>query len=125
MPELEYKREIGLLKYLEDQIIEIEDFTLGFDEEMFLRDNLVKNASLMKLIVLGEYSARLNSDLKERFSEIQWQFIKAARNFYTHVYSGIDWIKVWEVIAVELPAIKPKIKSIIEELEKENNAKAN
>src|SRR4051812_7292941 len=98
MPDVDLLREIEILSYLLQQIEEIEGFTVGFDEEMFVRNDLVKNASLMKLLVLGEYTTHINQNLKSRFSEVQWQFIKAARNYYIHVYRGVDWIKVWETI---------------------------
>ena len=122
---MDYLREIEILKYLTEQISGIETFTTGFDEEMFLRNDLVKNASLMKLIVFGEYSVHIDESLKSRFTEIQWQLIKAARNYYAHVYRGIDWTRVWEVIKEELPTLKPRIEKIIAILEKENNAKTN
>jgi len=125
MQPLDFEREKALLKYLLEQINEIESFIRDLDEELFLRNGLVKNATLMKLIVFGEYSGRIDERLKIRFSEIQWQFIKAARNYYAHVYNGIDWKRVWEVVEQDIPDLKPKIEHIIEVLEKENNAKTN
>jgi uncharacterized protein with HEPN domain len=125
MPDIDYLKEIEILKYLEEQISAIETFTSGFDEDKFLRDELVKNATLMKLLVFGEYSAHVDEVLKNRFTEIQWQLIKAARNYYAHVYRGIDWVRVWEVVNQELPGLRQKIENIISILEKENNAKIN
>ena len=117
--------EIELFQYLAEQIEAIRTFTAGFDEDGFLRNDLVKNASLMKLIVLGEYSAHVDERLKIRFSEVEWQHIKAARNYYAHVYNGIDWRMVWEVIDQQISPLKLKIEHIIEVLEKENNGKTN
>ncbi len=125
MSDMDLIREIEILTYLIEQLDAIIAFTKGFDEELFLRNDLVKNASMMKLLVLGEYSAQVDDKLKDRFTEIQWQLIKAARNYYAHVYRGVDWRKVWEVIEQEIPALKPKIERIIVILEKENNAKTN
>ena len=125
MPDMDIFRETGILKYLLEQLSDIERFTEGYDEDEFLRDDLVKNATLMKLIVFGEYASRVDDNLKSRFSEIQWQLIKAARNYYAHVYRGIDWIRVWEVIKQELPGLIPKIENIIEVLKKEENGKIN
>lgn len=126
MPDLNIVREIELLRFLLEQIIAIENFTSGFDEDQFLRDELVKNASLMKLFVLGEYSIQIDDKLKGRFTEVQWQLMKAARNYYAHVYRGINWKTVWGVIETELPTLKPKIENIIVILEKEEqNAETN
>jgi uncharacterized protein with HEPN domain len=125
MHDFDLLREIDLFKYLLEQINAIEVYVDGFDEDMFLSNNLTKDASLMKLIVLGEYSARVDEGLKSRFNEVQWQLIKAARNYYAHLYNGINWKRVWEVIVADLPGLKIKIEHIIEVLEKENNAEIN
>mgnify|MGYP001598464731 CR=1 FL=1 len=60
-------REIEILKYLLEQINATETFTNGFDDDKFLRNELVKNATLMKLLVLGEYSTHIDETLKSRF----------------------------------------------------------
>jgi len=86
---------------------------------------MVKDATLTRLMVLGEYSAHINDELKDRFSDIQWQLIKAARNYYAHVYRGVDWLMVWEVVKTELPTLKIKLEHIILILGEENNGKIN
>ncbi len=118
-------KEIEILRYLLEQINAIDTFTSGLDEDMFLRNDLVKNASLMKLLVLGEYTIHVNDSLKSRFNEVQWQLMKAARNYYAHMYRGIDWRKVWETLSEDVPDLKTKIETIIQVLETENNAKTN
>ena len=118
-------KEIEILRYLLEQINAIDSFTSGLDEDMFLRNDLVKNASLMKLLVLGEYTIHVNDSLKSRFNEVQWQLMKAARNYYAHMYRGIDWRKVWETLSEDVPDLKTKIETIIQVLETENNAKTN
>ena len=123
MYEIDLLKEIEILNYLIEQINTIERFIEGFDEDRFLRDELVKNASLMKLMVLGEYSTHVDDQLKSRFEEVQWQLIKQARNYYAHVYRGVDWRKVWETVSTDIPALKTKMQRIIESLEKEQNAK--
>ena len=91
MCELNYQKEIELFRYLLVQVNDVLMFCAEFDEDRFLRDELVKNATLMKLIVLGEYSTHVDERMKSRFSEIEWQLIKAARNYYAHVYRGVNW----------------------------------
>jgi len=118
-------REIEMLRYLLEQISVIESYTKGLGEDEFLRHDMVKDATLMRLMVLGEYSAHINDELKDRFSDIQWQLIKAARNYYAHVYRGVDWLMVWEVVKTELPTLKIKLEHIILILGEENNGKIN
>ena len=79
----------------------------------------------MKLLVVGEYSSQISDIQKNRFSEVEWQLLKAARNYYAHVYGGVIWVRVWETLNEDIPKLKTKIKYIIEVLEKEQNAKTN
>lgn len=51
--------------------------------------------------------------------------MKAARNYYAHAYRKVDWIRVWEVVANELPSLKKNLINIIELLEAEYNGKTN
>jgi uncharacterized protein with HEPN domain len=125
MHDIDLDREISILKYLLEQIAVLEMYTNDFDEDIFLRDIRTKDAVLTRLIVIGEYGPRINDILKERFNEIDWIALKKARNFYAHVYRGIDWILVWNVIQNEIPLLKGQIESVIEILEKENNGKTN
>jgi len=62
---------------------------------------------------------------KEKFNEVEWQLMKAARNFFARAYDYTDWARVWETINEVLLVLKPKIENIIVILEKENNAKTN
>ncbi len=125
MFDLNLERTIDILKYLLEQINTIRLYTREFDEDLFLRDDKTKDAVLTRLIVLGEYVSKVDEKTKIRFTEINWRSIKAARNLYAHVYRGIDWILVWNVVANEINTLKIQIEYIIQVLETENNAKTN
>ena len=63
--------------------------------------------------MLGEYSARISDSLKEKFTDVEWQLMKSTRNYYVHVYRGIDWRRVWETIEKDIPDLKIKIEKIL------------
>lgn len=119
------KSDLELFRFVFEQISLLVTFYEGKDEDEFLRDNVLKDACLMKLLVIGEYSSRIADAQKSRFNEIEWQLLKAARNYYAHAYGGITWLRVWETLYFDIPTLKQKIEHIIEVLEKENNAKVN
>jgi uncharacterized protein with HEPN domain len=79
----------------------------------------------MKLLVIGEYSSKISDNQKNRFSDIEWQLLKAARNYYAHAYGEITWVRVWETLNEDIPELKKKIENIIEVLEKEKDGKIN
>lgn len=119
------KSDKELLEYVLEQVNILISFYEGKDEEEFLRDAVLKDACLMKLVVIGEYSSKISNEQKKRFSEMEWQLLKAARNYYAHAYGSITWRRVWETLEEDIPKLKSKIENIISILEKENNAKIN
>lgn len=122
---MDFERDLDILKYLLEQIRAIEEHTEGYDEDLFLRDTKTKDAVITRLVAIGEYGFRIDEATKNRFKEVDWRAIKAARNYYVHVYRGVDWILVWHVVINELVDLKDKLQIIVSVLEKENNAKTN
>ncbi len=113
------------LELIDNAITQIFEYIKDTDEEGFLRNNMMKDACLMQLIVIGENGGNVSEEIRNRFKEVEWQLMKAARNFFAHAYDYTDWTRVWETIKTVLPTLKPKIEHIIEVLEKENNGKTN
>jgi uncharacterized protein with HEPN domain len=60
---------------------------------------------------------KLPDEIKERYSEVQWQDIKDFRNILIHEYFGIDLEIVWSVIRNELPTLLDAVKEISRNLE--------
>jgi len=119
------KEDIFYLEIVSDSIAKVFQYINGMDEDMFLRNDMMKDACLQRLIVIGENGGKVSDELKEKFREVEWQLMKAARNFYAHAYEYTNWRHVWDTINNVLPHLQPKIEHIIEVLEKENNAKTN
>ncbi|GAA4464916.1 hypothetical protein GCM10023093_16220 [Nemorincola caseinilytica] len=112
-----------------ERIIEAIDQIFVFigdaDEDKFLRNRMMCDACLMQLVVIGENGGKVSQENKERFSEVQWQLMKAARNFFAHAYEFTDWNRVWDTINTILPSLKVKLENILDILEKERDAETN
>lgn len=108
--------DIEYLEFLLDCIQHLENYTKDVDEDNFLRNEEKKDACLTRIVVLGEYSARISEEVKNKFTEVEWQLMKATRNYYVHVYRGIDWRRVWETIKKDIPPLKIKIENILSQL---------
>ena len=104
---------------IKDSIDQIFSYLKGVEEGDFLSDDILKDACLTRLIVIGEHSTKISESTKEKFPEVEWQQMKVARNFYVHTYGQINWKLIWETIHDFLPALKLKIENIISFLEKE------
>ena len=95
---------------LKDQILVmiefVEKYTFGLSENEFYQNDLVKDACLMRLTIIRELAGKFSAIFKDENNKINWQEIKAARNFYVHQYGQVDWTTVWEVKEKYLSMLK-------------------
>lgn len=109
-------RDLDYLEFLLECIDHLENYTNNTDEDSFLRNEEKKDACLTRIVMIGEYSARISDNLKDKFTEVEWQLMKSTRNYYVHVYRGIDWVRVWETIQKDIPPLKIKVENILSQL---------
>ncbi len=111
------KKDNDIIFFINQQLKQLENYLLECDKDkdLFLRNDILKDATLMKLLVVGECSHKISDELKLRYSNINWQLIKSARNFYAHTYNMITWVRVWETLTNEMIIFKNQIENIIEQ----------
>ena len=110
-------RDLDYLEFLLECIEHLENYTKEVDEESFLRNEEKKDACLTRIVMIGEYSAKISDELKNKFSDVEWQLMKSTRNYYVHVYRGIDWKRVWETIQKDIPSLKIKVEKILAQIQ--------
>ena len=91
----------------------IEGFLQNVSKATFIEDDLVRSAVLQKLTIIGEAAARLPSELKNRYSSIEWADIIGFRNIAVHAYFSVDWSIVWTTAMQEVPVLRMQIASIL------------
>lgn len=104
------------LLHILDAITEIEDYIKDIDIEGFVNNSMMFNATLRQLEIIGEASNRLSPDLLHRSSDIPWPRIIGLRNLVIHEYFGVDDFTIWNVIKINLPNLKEKIRLLLEEI---------
>jgi uncharacterized protein with HEPN domain len=94
------KRDIRL--YLHDMlnaISKVERFTAGLDYERFESNEMVIDAVVRNLEVIGEAARNIPPDLRARYTEIEWHRIIGFRNVAIHAYF---------VVEVEMHGLSPQ-----------------
>jgi uncharacterized protein with HEPN domain len=103
--------------YLRD-MIEAADAIAGFiadtDESVFAGNDLLRSATLLKLTIIGEASARLSDELKTRHPDVEWRDIVGFRNIAVHAYFSANWSIVWVAATTDAPALRTRILQILE-----------
>lgn len=107
------KREYKL--YLTDileSIGKIEDYTDSLNFEDFSKNDLVIDAVVRNLEIIGEATGQLPEEFKTQHNEIDWRKVKDFRNVVTHKYWQVDKEIVWDIIQNKLDDLKEKIQKI-------------
>jgi len=107
---------LNILEYIE-KIWKYTEKTNDAEELFELNDQMNLNASLTLLANIGENVIKTTEEIKNEYSNVEWQKIKDFRNRIVHDYVGIDLAIVYEIITNDLKILKEEIvKIIIEKL---------
>ncbi|MBY6207404.1 MULTISPECIES: DUF86 domain-containing protein [Halomonas] len=101
--------------YLEDMAAftrKVLKYTAGVSEAEFVNDELLFDATLRNLELIGEAATHVPPDIRLRFPDIPWRMVIATRNRLIHAYLGIDTHTVWSIISTDLPALLRAIEAM-------------
>ena len=111
------KRDYWLfIKDLIEAIDDIEAFIGDMDFDNFYADKKTRSAVVWKLEVIGEATKNIPNSVRNKYKEIPWKDMAGMRDKISHLYFGIDYKIVWEVIRKKLPTIRLVIKKMIDNL---------
>src|SRR5262249_46745533 len=102
------------LHHIFECLEKIERFTIS-GEATFRADDMIRDAVIRNLQTLAESAGRLSEKIRKLHPEIEWRDIVAFRNVAVHDYLGIDWKIIWDIVSCDLPALKSKIRKILDE----------
>jgi len=84
----------------------------------FEEDELIQNWMVNHIPTIGEACRVLPSDFQALYSDVPWADIIGMRNLLVHHYFGIDTDAVWSVVERDIPELKFKIQTILNNLGK-------
>lgn len=100
--------------YVDDMIAFAEKvlaYTAGLDQASFVSNTLVYDATLRNLELIGEAATHVPEDVRAKCPEVPWRMVVATRNRLIHGYLGIDRDTLWSIIASDVPALLPALRS--------------
>lgn len=84
----------------------IERIAEGRTDDQLFDDEVLRDAILFNIVVIGEAAASLPASEQARFPSIPWGRIKAMRNVVAHEYFGLDRALVLDVVRVKVPELR-------------------
>lgn len=102
-----------LVNDIPSAIQKIEKYTDKLTYEDFIRNDLVKDAVVSNIEIIGEASNRIPADFKAQHDNIPWNKLRGIRNRIVHDYYGVDHDIIWEIISKELNVLKTDLTQIL------------
>ena len=100
------KDESAYLEHIRDSIMRIEKYTSGMDESEFKSNELVQDAVIRQLQIIGEVAKKLSDETRSIYPDVQWKDIAGMRDKLIHDYFGVDLGAVWGTVTNDLPRLK-------------------
>lgn len=97
----------------------IKRYTKGLTYEAFTGNDMVIDAVIRNLEIIGEASKNVSEGTKKRYNEIPWKRMIGLRNIAIHEYFGVDLSIIWKIITEDLPETKNMIETMLKDLRKE------
>jgi uncharacterized protein with HEPN domain len=102
------------LQHILTAIERIERHTTDVDELGFLNSELIQDAVIRNIEIIGEaanHILRVDATFASSHPEIPWQVMYAMRNCLSHGYDKVDFEIVWKTICNDLPQLHVLIKA--------------
>lgn len=91
----------------------VQKYLDGASRERWDSDQMLRDAVLYRMLLLGEIASSLPEELRDRYPDVAWRQIRAFRNLAVHRYFGVDWAVVWKIAHEEPPVLEKQALAII------------
>jgi uncharacterized protein with HEPN domain len=102
--------------YLLDILVaprKVAKFTDGVARKDFDGSEILQNAVMRLLEIIGEAARSISQDVKDAHPGIPWREIIGMRNRLIHEYFKIDADKVWDTVQDDIPALISMIEPLV------------
>jgi len=106
------KNDLAYIDNIIDCIRKIKEFSSGLTLKDFKTNELVQDAIIRNIEIIGEASKKISKNTKQTYHKIPWKEIAGMRDKLIHDYLGVDVIVVWKTIHQDIPALEKLIVEI-------------
>ena len=110
------KREVRLfLSEMLESVEKIERYTAGLSFEDFERQEMVVDAVVRNLEIIGEAAKHIPDNLREQYQTLEWSRVVGFRNIVIHEYFDVDLEIIWTIATQRLPDLKVVLQQMLSE----------
>ena len=89
------------------------EFTKDVDRVRFQRDELVQNAVLRQIQIIGEAASKVSPEYQDNHPEVPWRDMVGMRNRLVHEYFRILPGRVWDVVEKHVPQLVQLLQPLV------------
>jgi uncharacterized protein with HEPN domain len=102
--------------YLLDMLLDarkVVKYVQGVNFEIFDQDEVLQDAIMRRIQIIGEAARKISQEFKEAHPEISWSEVIGMRNKLVHDYFEIIPEKVWDTAVNDIPALIALIEPLV------------
>lgn len=109
--------------FVEDILIfcrHIKSYVSGVDRTEFLANQMLQDALVRKIEIIGEAVKNISKETQSKFPEVAWSDIAKMRDKVIHHYYRVDLDAVWESATRDIPVLEPQIEKVLKSIEEKS-----
>ena len=106
--------------FLEDILtaaVKVEKFTIGLSYEDFIDNDLVVDAVIKNILVIGEATKNIPEEIRKMNPQVEWRKMAGMRDMMIHGYFSINYRIVWDVVQNKIPTLKHQVEQLLKEID--------
>jgi len=88
-------------------------YTDGLSAEEFASDEIVQDAVMRQIQIIGEAASRIAPETREKYPEIPWHEMIGMRHRLVHGYREIDVQRVWDSARIAVPDLIRAVEPLV------------
>jgi uncharacterized protein with HEPN domain len=104
--------DFSYLEHILLSITKIKEYSKDLSKTDFDSNELVQDAIIRNIEIIGEATKKISKELKSKYKEIPWREMSGMRDKLIHDYMGIDVDVVWKTLTDDIPLIENLINKI-------------
>lgn len=96
-------------------IARIQRYTDGMNIVDFEQNEMVIDAVIRNITVIGEASRYVPDEIQSKYAAIPWSLMRGMRNIVVHQYDNVDIDLTWDTVRRQIPPLIPLLNEILEQ----------
>ena len=109
--------DLPYLRHMLDAVERLGRYLEGVDRELFEADEVLQDAVIRQLEILGEAASRVTTAFRGSVPAIPWSKVISTRNRLIHGYLSVDLAIVWRTATHHVPRLRSDLEATISGLE--------